>query len=48
MNVQSIIVLALLAVCAVFAVVYCIKHRSNISCGGDCSNCPSNCKKDKH
>ncbi len=47
MNVQSVIIIAVVAVLAVAAVVYCIKNRSNISCGGDCSNCPSNCKKDK-
>lgn len=47
MNVQSILILVAVAVLAVFAIVYCIKHRSNISCGGDCSQCPSNCKIDK-
>lgn len=47
MNVQSVIIIAVVAVLAVASVVYCIKNRSNISCGGGCSNCPSNCKKDK-
>lgn len=47
MNVQSVIIIAALAVFAVIAVVYCVKNRNSISCGGDCSNCPSNCKKDK-
>lgn len=46
MNVQSIVVLIAVAVLAVIAIIYCVKNKNKISCGGDCSNCSSNCKKD--
>lgn len=47
MNLQSWILLIVVAVCFAAAVVYIIKNKGSCSCGGNCSQCGKRCGKDK-
>lgn len=47
MNLQSWILLIVVAACFAAAVVYMIKNKGSCSCGGNCSQCGKRCGKDK-
>ena len=40
----DIVIIAAIAACAVFALIYCVKRKGK-GCTGDCANCGSGCSK---
>lgn len=48
MNVQSIIIILLVAVAVVVSIKVYRKKGTSCSCGGDCKACGFNCKQDEN